>query len=785
MRYVWKTLRVLLVTAFLLALISAGGLLALLKWPQWVVNPKMFARLAHFSSRFGAVIGWDSAEIYPTSYSLFHKRFDFSFNHFCFNVKQNTQQGCLQKLQLGFEIEWKWKERRLKILDLGPLVAEGADVSILLPPAEKKKKESLLSLDVPDVVLPPLLQDAVFRNILLDFKRLEIKQGQDTYSGSFQLSMEPVEGKLGDVFVQAALEEGFGLKSAEFHAQVHSDSHFLKNDWLLTGNADLSLPSQATLKGSVKLYQVRPGFYSFEVGPEWAQGPIHAQLSMNGSVGKGQIKGAAGGEVAGFSKQVHRVTFQKCAFDLRQLDKNFGRARFTLDCPLKVGMTPVKLPSATATYKITLPENLDFIAKTNLETSFLPSLDKEVSGTLDLQLIPVEQQDYQARGTASIRFSGVPSRYPSGWSITSDLDASALIPHLQRWVKSLNQTAFAVPAPLNPLEGTVTLGVKGKVDIARNLGELPVVFKTELKSKDQTVNTDGKGTLKYQYSKTASKSDLTLDLMLSDLVLSLPRFGYSSLPTLFPDKRFYNPNVHKKVFRHDTFDYHVRIQTSPEHPARLVSNLAKENIPLSLDLNLENEKLGGSVQVGKTPLHFFRRDAEVERFKIVLKEPQDQSEIRGRLRVSYVDYKIDIIILGTVGRPTVLFQSDPPLSQDQVLSVLIYGRTFDDLDENKANSVASASAAFADKAIALGSLFLLASTPIESIGYNPSTGLFSAKIRLAEGTSLNLATQEGKTQQAGIRKNLGGNWIINTYIQNDTVTNKQSGGAMLEWNKRY
>jgi len=150
-----------------------------------------------------------------------------------------------------------------------------------------------------------------------------------------------------------------------------------------------------------------------------------------------------------------------------------------------------------------------------------------------------------------------------------------------------------------------------------------------------------------------------------------------------------------------------------------------------------------------------------------------------------VNYKIDILLFGTAERPTVFFQSDPPLSEDQVLSVLLYGRTYDSLDENKANTISSTSSAFADHAIALGSLFLLASTPIESVGYNPSTGLFSAKIRLAEGTSLSLQTTEGKGQAAGIRKNIGGNWILNTYIENDTETNKQSGGASIEWNKRY
>lgn len=34
-------------------------------------------------------------------------------------------------------------------------------------------------------------------------------------------------------------------------------------------------------------------------------------------------------------------------------------------------------------------------------------------------------------------------------------------------------------------------------------------------------------------------------------------------------------------------------------------------------------------------------------------------------------------------------------------------------------------------------------------------------------------------------KNLKGNWLFDTYIENNSETNHQKGGAYLEWPKRY
>ncbi|HEX5032910.1 MAG TPA: translocation/assembly module TamB domain-containing protein, partial [bacterium] len=298
-------------------------------------------------------------------------------------------------------------------------------------------------------------------------------------------------------------------------------------------------------------------------------------------------------------------------------------------------------------------------------------------------------------------------------------------------------------------------------------------------------NSDGKGEVEFQWVKKGSTTaQMLLDITLTEAKLVLPHLGLQALPQIFPDERMIDP---KKVIKAAQADlkYQIKVRTPPEAPARLFSNLSKDSVPLYLDLRAENAKLGGTVKIGKTPLSILRRNVSIQEFAINLADPTDFSQINGTIRVDYSNYDIDLIVVGTMKRPRVIFQSHPPLSQEEIISVLIYGQPYDSLDSSQSNSVGNVASAVADRALRLSSLFLLASTPVESVGYDPATGYVSARFRLGGATSLEIGTNEGHTQKVGLRKNVGGNWIINTYIENDSDEGSQRGGAFLDWYKRY
>jgi hypothetical protein len=275
-----------------------------------------------------------------------------------------------------------------------------------------------------------------------------------------------------------------------------------------------------------------------------------------------------------------------------------------------------------------------------------------------------------------------------------------------------------------------------------------------------------------------------MDVELQDVIIELPNISSTGVPNFLPDARIttkYATTTSKKL----NVLYNIGVKTPENQPVRFVSNFAPDPIPLNVNILLTNDGIKGDLLITRTPLKIFRRDAVVRSFVLKFSDPLSESEVNGELKVSYVDYTIDITLLGTIEKPRVLFESDPPMSQDDIMATLIYGEPFEKLDTDKAASVGNMSSAMAERALSLGSLYILASTPIQRIGYDPMTKTFSAKLKLGEKTSLTVGSSGTKSQQVGIQKNLGKGWNVNSSIEtlSGTAINRET--AFIEWHKRY
>lgn len=752
---------------------------SILKWPQYLINERSFRLLASVGGRFGAHVSWTRADIRVQSPGFLHKRFDFGFENFCFNLSQNKQQGCFEKFRVAADAAWLGT--RLQVMELGPLQALGGRVSYTYEPSEKK--QNTLELDLPRIVLPPALRQSIFQEVSLGIDELAVwTKGELAYSGRvYQWASLDERGRLKQIDLQAELDPRPATPSGKASFSLASPSYFMENDWVMKGSID-GFVGDAKVQASLQGQPVADKVYSVTLESDWRKKASQARGNLAMRLAKGLWRGNFSATLVGFVKQVEKIQAQQCDFSLSEIEKKKDRLHLNLDCPVLVDLSPMKLPSSSFQHLVKVPYNLDLRVKSDMETSFYPSPAEPVDGTLKVDMNTISQELLSLKGSTFTRFAGIPSHYPQGWALETKLDIQALLPQFKKLVRALEKTAYPVYAPLNDLDGSVELKVAGNADLAQQRGNIPLEFKTQLKSAQQSFNSQGKGTLNYQISKAASKTHLDFDFLMDDVKIVMPHLGYSTMPALFPDSRFVNPRE-KASAANPNLSYKVSVRTSK--PAYLVSNLTKDHIPLILDLKLDEKHLGGSVKVGSTQLEFFRRNATVERFNLTLAEPRNKSVVDGLVRVRYADYTIDIIMLGAIERPKILFQSDPPLEQDQILSVLIYGRTFENLDAQNSSSVSAVSTAVADRAIALGSLFLLASSPIESVSYDPASRAFSAKIKLAQGMSLDVGTHEGRTQEVGLRKSLKGNWLIRTYFTNDPQTGSQKTGAMLEWYKRY
>jgi hypothetical protein len=424
------------------------------------------------------------------------------------------------------------------------------------------------------------------------------------------------------------LEEGTDLPAGHLSGTLQSPSNFWINDWTVQASADAVLKGKGSGKADLRLSPIQPKVYAVAIKADGVAGKVKANVDLDARLSAGNFQGRISAEARGFSKKVHGILAQACSFHVRQLARR-DRMRLNLNCPLRVDVTPVRLPSPAYTKLVTIPQNLDFILKTELETRFFPSLNEPVAGNLDLEMIPISQQLLTLKGDTKTKFSGVPARFPQGWTALTDLDFFATVPRFQKVVEVLDKTAYAIFAPLNVLSGEIEFGLSGRTDLIHTKGKLPVVFRTRLNSPTQAFNSDGKGEIEFEVAKKGTMAQLLLEITLDEAKLVLPHLGLQALPQILPDNRLIDPKKVVKAARAEV-KYQVKVKTAPDKPARLFSNLSKDSMPLYLDLTADNLKIDGTVKIGRTPLSILRRNVSIQDFTITWQTPPTSAGSKGR-----------------------------------------------------------------------------------------------------------------------------------------------------------
>jgi hypothetical protein len=125
------------------------------------------------------------------------------------------------------------------------------------------------------------------------------------------------------------------------------------------------------------------------------------------------------------------------------------------------------------------------------------------------------------------------------------------------------------------------------------------------------------------------------------------------------------------------------------------------------------------------------------------------------------------------------------MERQSVLALLLFGRPIEGLDDEQSGSVSNMDAAAKDGALSLASLYLFASTPIETVGYNPHTKGLTARVKLASGTSLNVGANEQGVTDVGVSKRLSSHWRVQTTVNEPDDPQGRSASTLLEWFLRF
>jgi hypothetical protein len=476
-----------------------------------------------------------------------------------------------------------------------------------------------------------------------------------------------------------------------------------------------------------------------------------------------------------------RLLLEDCALDARSIDYLAADVSLALACagrsgvPVAVvrpelrGLLPKAVPFGLDTHVRLLqeegPRRLDFGAELRF--------DHVAAGPLV--------------GDGSMRIEGriraAAPKHPE--RLAADFDLGVELGELGELVKRLAGSKLAVWAPLNQLRGEVACAAKGRVDLVREALHLPFECRTGLRSIDQALVTSAEGRLRLTPHGGRLQPDLEATLELADVRIVLPDVDLRSrkLPRVFADRRI-GKQIEQQSRRLLPARFDVRVRTLRSDALRLATKLVDGEVPVAVNVRATHAAgLRGDVTVGGFDATLFRRVAQVEHLRVVL-DGGASPTLDGRVEFESNDYRIYLSIFGTAEEPRYVLRTDPPLPEQDVVAVLLFGRPPELLDEDTQRSSQEARAAIADSAISLMTMYWLASTPVESVGYNPYTGLVTAKVKLAEGLSLMLGRGEDESS-IGLRRRIGRNWSIETQAVRTPGEDGSRGVAMLKWGKRY
>ncbi len=371
------------------------------------------------------------------------------------------------------------------------------------------------------------------------------------------------------------------------------------------------------------------------------------------------------------------------------------------------------------------------------------------------------------------------------WILEPRLDSSVLVQSFQGLRQFLDARNVMIPAPLDILDGKISLLARGSVDHDDKLIRTAVDIKVALNSPTQKI--DIESTVRLNLTRDFKSLDVIVQTLIKELKIELPPIDpIRGIPSLKTDSRLVFKQAEPK--KSSAFKMRVFFDVKTVNPGavKLLSKLADPYAPITVDVN--NNKQGessGSLRLEPFTLTYLRRKVMLERLQMTLTENEDGDfPIGGRLRIDQTAYKIFVDIAGTAGSPIINLNSEPYLERADIISVLLFDRVSGELVSADADTAGGVNAAMADRAIGLFGLWAFATTPIRSFSYNAVTKVYTATVQLADGLTAGVGTNWERAAHLEVRKRVSRRWVL-TASWSPTEDHQQVGKLVLQWEKRF
>jgi hypothetical protein len=377
---------------------------------------------------------------------------------------------------------------------------------------------------------------------------------------------------------------------------------------------------------------------------------------------------------------------------------------------------------------------------------------------------------------------------------TATLDASA--PRFQDLVAFLGRTPYAVPAPFDVLTGPLALVATSRGEPRGRSHRLGVALRADLRGEKQRLKllVRGDGDLE---DPASARRTLTgsLTATVDEATIQLPHLDALKMPAVALDPRFKDSASHPAPRRAapaagwssvTSSAVAVGLRLVTQAPVLFLTDLAQSPVPVALDLRAARpgDRPVGTVGVRSFHIKFFRREAVVDHLTLTFSPGSTATDLDGLIRYDAAEAAISIRLLGTVEKPRIELESVPPMSNDDLVALLLFGKSPNELDSDQASTVANTQTAISDKAFGLASLYLFASTPIQFVGYDPATKAYVMRFKIPGGETLELGSAADTTKSIQLRKRLSDHFAI----QAQGRTSQEQGNGLitfLEWFARY
>lgn len=420
---------------------------------------------------------------------------------------------------------------------------------------------------------------------------------------------------------------------------------------------------------------------------------------------------------------------------------------------------------------------------------------------------------YEVSGKVGLKAAGRLGAPLKTLKLAHEADVSLKVARFEELVALLKDTRFAVPAPFHVLTGPLELSAYAAGDPRAEDQSIRYRASADLKGRRQRLRADAFGRLDARrvWSKDRGAAD-RLEIVLKEATFELPRIDVASVPKVTSDPRVKGATepvaapappapatapaaARRGAPKVPAFPVTHRIRVRTESPAYLLSNLAREPVPAEADVTFASSTspAAGTISLKKFDLELFRRTAVADHLNVVLKPGGGPGDLDGLLIYAAPAATIRIQITGTTAKPRVDFSSVPPLRPEDIIAVLIFGKSPDELDLDQTASVGNAQNALEGSAFGLATLYYFGVTPIERVAYDPSTKNYSVKLRLPGGLSAVIGSDFDRSRGLVLRKFLGPHLAVESEIGSQsaptapgaTSAPTNSATTFLEWFKRY